>query len=160
MYHYRQYRPCIYLGSDRNENLRYCTPPMVTCACVYTHPPPVMFPFGFLCPLQPSLFSAWPLISLICSAHPLILSPCSTTACHFVLGGCIAQRGDTMRRASTLPCYLISFFLYAPDHLEPSSSRGKRNAQTKKTTSLNAENRSYSFERSGFTHHIYLEEAN
>lgn len=36
----------------------------------------------------------------------------------------------------------------------------QKKCTNKKTTSLNAENRSYSFERSGFTHHIYLEEAN
>lgn len=63
---------------------------------------------------------------------------------------------DATRRASTPPYYLISFFLFTPHLLEPSSGR---NAQTK-TTSLNPEILSYSFEHSGCTHHIYLEEAN
>lgn len=112
-----------------------------------------------------SLCSTWPLISLICSTHRLILSP----VLHHSLslhsrwlqqqqqqqdGAC-----DTTRCASTPPCYLISLFLFTPDLLEPSSSRGKE-MHKQKTTSLNSEILSYSFERSGSTHHISLGEAN
>lgn len=63
-------------------------------------------------------------------------------------------------RRHSAPCLLSDIFL--PPCARSSRTfikQRQRNAQTK-TTSLNAENRSYSFERSGSTHHIYLEEAN
>lgn len=53
-------------------------------------------------------------------------------------GGC-----DTTLRASTPPCYAISFFLLTPDLLEPSSSSRKETRKTE-TTSLNSEILSYS----------------
>lgn len=57
-----------------------------------------------LCVCVCRLFSAWPLISLICSTHLSVVSLCSTTACHFIPGGGgTVGACDTARRVSTAP---------------------------------------------------------
>ncbi len=63
---------------------------------------------------------------------------------------------DTKRRAALLCDIFLPLYAWSSGTFI--KQRG-RNAQTT-TTSLNSEILSYSFERSGSTHHIYLEEAN
>ena len=97
--------------------------------------------------------SGWPLISLICSTHlsnsSLSLSLHSRWLQH---RGC-----DTTSRLHAALLCDISLPPYAWSSGTFIKQR-ERNAQTK-TTSLNSEIL-YSFERSGSTLHIYLEQAN
>lgn len=59
-------------------------------------------------PVWPSLFSARPLISLICSTHLLILSLRSTAACHFIPGGCSTEH---LTSQSSPPRRLVMWYL-------------------------------------------------
>lgn len=110
-----------------------------------------------------SLCSTWPLISLICSTHRLILSPVlhHSLSLHSRWRQQQQQHRAMWHHASRLHAALLSD-ISLPLHAWSSGTfikQRERNAQTK-TTSLNAEILSYSFERSGSTHHIYLGEAN